>query len=143
MGAEPVRPAEPAKKSKPQITGPGILLLVVAIGLCGVMWWNVTSGGASATQSPTQDRDSAGRVQSYAECKDAVSAQLLAPSEAEFASLILGDATAEKRSDGTFFVRSFVDSPNAFGTKVRTQFTCTVATDGKDTWKVVDVKIQQ
>lgn len=134
------------EKPKTQVTKlQGILMLLAAIGLCGVMWWNISSGSSegNTTQAPAQDQDSAGRVQSYTECRNAVSDQLLTPTEADFASLILGDAKVEKRSDGTFFVRSFVDTSNAFDAQVRIHFTCTVATDGNDTWKVVDLTIQE
>lgn len=129
-----------AEKTKPQVTPlQGILMLVAAIALSSMLWWSAGSG-ASGESAPAQTNDSAQRVQAYDACREAITPELLAPQEATFASIVLGDATATRQSNDSYLVQAYVDAPNAAGVNVRLNFSCTVEQRGAD-WQVTAHKI--
>ena len=62
-----------------------------------------------------------------------VTAKLLSPSTADFPFKMVGDIN--QIDDNTFDVHSYVDSQNAFGGVIRTNFYCKVrSTEGNNKW---------
>lgn len=58
-------------------------------------------------------------------CRDAVRSQLKSPSSARFPSSLDLNAAAREMDDGSWALGSFVEAQNAFGTEIRSTFTCT------------------
>lgn len=71
-----------------------------------------------------------GEVGAFIAAKDYVSVRLKSPASAKFASS--SDSTIVNQGDGKYLVRSFVDSQNAFGAMMRTNYICEMITsDGE------------
>lgn len=62
---------------------------------------------------------------------------LIAPSTAAFCSIT--DATIVDLGNGRFRVSGYVDSQNAYGSMIRTHYTCELEYIGDDEWGIIDI----
>lgn len=81
----------------------------------------------------------------HIQCKEFVKDRLKAPSSAEFTFL---DFSASKLADSQYVIRSYVDAQNAFGAKLRNNYTCVVKWNGSDhsdirNWELVSMQIDE
>lgn len=104
---------------------------------------------APAAKTPTTEskakveaKAKARQVEAFDICKDFVKRRLKAPSTAKFRNPYQddGEVVITGSDNGPFTVRSSVDSENAFGAKLRSNFTCVVTLNG-DTWKLDNISI--
>jgi hypothetical protein len=65
----------------------------------------------------------------FVQCKDFVKDRLKSPATAEFPTL---DFEVLPRGENTYAIRSYVDSQNSYGAKIRANFFCEVEWNGKD-----------
>jgi|SRR5215472_6993548 len=89
---------------------------------------------AKQAAKDTQNRIDHERFAAERQSRDFVLARLKAPSTAKFGD----DAVVSDLANSTYDVRSYVDSQNAFGAMIRTNFICTLkTTDGGDHFRLV------
>lgn len=69
--------------------------------------------------------------------------QLKAPSSAEFPHCDDIKTWAVPDQEGVYRSQAYVDSKNAFGVMVRTQYICTVKDIGNEKWKILDFKFAE
>lgn len=91
----------------------------------------------------TPDRTSPSMA--FIQCKGFVEDRLKSPASAEFPTL---DFQAFPRGQDTYAIRSYVDSQNSFGAKIRTDFFCEVEWNGKDhssreSWKLRQLELTE
>lgn len=96
------------------IAGIGAALLVLLVAAVRLGW---------VKPSPADYTDDVWRA-----CKDQVTAQLKAPSTADFPWR--SDVNVVKTGELTYSVVAFVDAENSFGANVRTTFRCTASVSG-------------
>ena len=79
------------------------------------------------------------------QCQEYVEALLVAPSTAQFESLLSQDIwTLEKESGkykSAFRVEAHVDAQNSFGAMIRNYYTCDINYLGNDKWELLDLDI--
>ncbi|TCB97720.1 hypothetical protein E0H26_11750 [Micromonospora zingiberis] len=68
-------------------------------------------------------------------CEEFIERRLKAPKTAEYS----GTQTAKNGAEYT--VSGAVDSENALGVALRSEYTCVVRSDGDDKWTLVDLKL--
>lgn len=79
----------------------------------------------------------------FAQCKSFVEDRLKSPASAEFPTL---DFQAFPRGQDTYAIRSYVDSQNSFGAKIRTDFFCEVKWNGEEhaaraNWQLLQLEL--
>lgn len=79
--------------------------------------------------NPAQKSKKHNIIEAYAIAATLIQKQLKAPSTAEFAYNI--DDVVQK-NDSTFFIKSYVDSENSFGAKIRADYVCTITYTSDD-----------
>lgn len=115
------------RKSDPVATV--INTVFAAVAALSVAWCFGAFDSPESYSPPEPDASGA-----YAVCQDAVEGRLRSPRSARF-PWSYTDRVMDL-GDGRFRVRAYVDAENAFGAEVRTDFDCTVAWEGNDTWSV-------
>lgn len=73
-------------------------------------------------------------------CQDFVEKRLKAPSTAEFPWQ--SEASVRYLGEGEFVIGAHVDAENAFGAKIREQFTCQIQHDEGKRWKLLSLNMQ-
>lgn len=63
--------------------------------------------------------------------------KLKSPGSAEFASVY--DTKSEYAGDNVYIVKSYVDSQNSFGAKIRTNYIGKIKYVGEDKWELVEL----
>lgn len=66
--------------------------------------------------------------EAYRACEDAVESQLRSPGSADFSGALGSDVT--ETEGGGYSIRGTVDSDNAFGASLRSNFSCEIGADG-------------
>ena len=121
----------------------GKALSVLAAGLLGVfIILNLVDDATSAftpraTSTPRPDVGEPSGA--YINCKNAVEQVLPAPSTAEFARYDPDDVT--QLSGNTWMIISYVDSQNAFGAMLRSDYACEIRYVGNHQWRLIDLDI--
>ena len=102
--------------------------------------WTVPSSGSSSGSSSSVSTSKVKR-----QCQEYVEALLVAPSTAQFESLLSQDIwTLEKESGkykSAFRVEAHVDAQNSFGAMIRNYYTCDINYLGNDKWELLDLDI--
>ena len=80
-------------------------------------------------------------IRAFSEAKDYVRRRLKSPSSSDFASM--DDSTIINHGEGKYLVRSFVDSQNTFGAKIRTEYFCEMITADGERFIVTDLITEQ
>jgi predicted metalloprotease len=111
----------------------GVLVVLGIIGL--IAGPNKASGGGS-TKSGSTDHAAAFEI-----CKKFVSARLKAPSGATWRDPF-GDQVTYSVAGSDVTVNASVDSENGFGAKIRSPYVCTVTNTSGDSWRLVNLDIQ-
>lgn len=125
---EPKVTAPPPKARSNAVTWLAVLGVVVVLGVVG----NIIGGGSSTTTAnPTRD---AALI-----CHKFVRERLKSPSTAKFPTS--DESTVQPISGGDYEVTSYVDSQNAFGATLRSNYTCVVKPVEGDKWRLVDLNI--
>ena len=106
-------------------------------------WWTLLIVAVIVLVAALPNRDSAPplseqRYIAHAACADFTRDRLRAPSTADFPEHDDRGVTVVHRVDGEWTVRSFVDSENGFGAKIRTAFVCTVSRNDNGDWRLID-----
>lgn len=112
-----------AKSDKPLGCGGFFLIILGLVVVVSLLFW-----GCVAATSNSRDDESFNGVrypdrEAIAGCESLVGNQLRSPSSADYSSTVT-------RSGDEWTVIGHVDSANAFGTQVRTDYTCTVTFPG-------------
>ena len=107
------------------------------LGVLGVLVILAIFFGDSGT-SPSR-RAEEREAGAYTTCQNAVKARLQAPGTAKFPWGYTG--YIDNLGGGTYRVRRYVDAYNTFGTKVRTNFTCTVQLSG-GLWRLINLDMK-
>lgn len=139
-GASQVQLVQPKKKTS--IGTIGCLVFLVLMGIAALVGGirgpvAPVAGPPKATTPP--DPASQASVPAAVICKKAVTASLKSPSTADFPWSLGNSIRATGKN--TFRITSYVDSQNAFGATVRTNFTCDVTGSGGDTYRLKDLKL--
>ena len=134
-------PEEVAAAQRQFNRGCGLTMLgvIVAVGL------------VSALRSAGDDEPSAAEIGASAEqvCQEWVSAQLKAPTTAEFADVYSVNASADftendvyegRTGKDVWTVKGAVDAENSFGAMIRSRFTCEARLSA-ETWTLLDLSI--
>jgi hypothetical protein len=107
-----------------------VVIPVVVAGAL-LVWWAVAEEfkGAPAQSSPHSPAASnePARFEITGACKKAVLHRLKAPGSADFQGMLDDVPDPTKQADGSYLWRSWVDSQNSFGAKLRTRFMCEFA----------------
>lgn len=76
-------------------------------------------------------------------CTEFVRDRLRSPTSAEFRNYFEddGEVSVIGTGEGPYVVRSSVDSQNAFGASLRSEFTCTVRHVGDGNWRLVNLSL--
>lgn len=79
------------------------------------------------------------QAKQYEACKDAVNDKLLSPSSSRFPDINSEDVMiyAESAVEGIFYVRMYVDAPNAFGVMLREDVRCYIVDLYSETYKIL------
>lgn len=122
-----------AQKAPPQKVALGCaVMLIIMLGAC---WWILTPDNSPEAQ---QRRAEAARESALSRtraivatlCESEMTSRLRAPGTADYP---FGHVTEVVESaSGRYLLRSYVDSENAFGGQVRTNFICEVEGAGED-----------
>jgi hypothetical protein len=76
-------------------------------------------------------------IRAFSEAKDYVRRRLKSPTSSDFASM--DDSTIVNHGEGKYLVRSFVNSQNTFGAKIRTEYFCEMITADGERFIVTDL----
>ena len=96
---------------------------LVAAALAAALIWLII--GITTSSTPTADNTRQDRLESIAGCEALVEQQLRSPSTADY------ESTARLNA-GTWTVTGTVDSQNALGGTVRTNYECTATINGSN-----------
>src|SRR5687767_9748377 len=105
---------------------------------------NPSTSGAEVAPPAGDSSPASGelRLAAYLHCQGAVKQQLTTPSEASFP--VGAREFADSLGHGRYQVRSYVHAQNRMGVRRQTHYTCDTAThDGGETWKVMDLQIEE
>jgi len=128
--------AQPPKKSQAGCLGClGAVVLLLAAGAL-INMFSSTRGGSRPSDHSSM---------AFIQCKDFVKRRLKAPASADFPFL---DYTSVNTGNETYAVRSYVDAQNAFGAKIRSNWTCQIQFRGGEeadvhNWTLVDVQLAE
>ena len=128
--------AVPQKKSQAGCIGClGAVVLIVAVF--------VAINALNSKKDGSRQGDHA--TMAFIQCKDFVKARLKAPASADFPFL---DYSSANTGNETYVVRSYVDAQNAFGAKIRSNWTCQVQYRGgeeadRHNWTLVDLQLAE
>jgi hypothetical protein len=113
---------------------PGLIALIVLIA---VIVYFMTSN--NSTNSVSWEKGDA-NIEAYVMSQDFVSSRLVSPSTAKFP---LNASESTTRIEGQQYrIKAYVDSQNAFGGTLRTNFTAVVEQYEKGKWKLIDLQMQ-
>ena len=86
------------------------------------------------------------KIGAYVMIQEFVEKRLVSPSSAEFPDALDGfdhDKNIDYLGDQTYVIRSYVDSENAFGASLRTQFTGKIKQTSKDKWQLLELNLKE
>lgn len=92
---------------------------------------------------PSDTKSSDESSMAFIQCKEFVKERLKAPSSADFPFL---DYQASILTDNHYFITSYVEAQNAFGVKLKNNYTCSVKWDVADSsairnWELISLQI--
>ncbi len=99
----------------------------------------VTPGSSGATMKEPTKSDPGSAAEAWAITRKFVTDQLRSPTTADFPWSPTGTT---KLGPGKWRIAGYVDSQNAFGATLRTEFTATVETRDGTKWSLVDLQMQ-
>lgn len=124
---------EKAERATYQKAAGGCCLVVVAM----VVILGIAISRSSSTNSAASHEDDL-RNWARVACENAVEAQMLSPSGADFQR----PANFARVGGDSAVVAGTVDAPNAFGAKIRTSFTCILHYTGGNDWTPIAVDVR-
>jgi len=101
--------------------------------------------GVESSEPNTTWKDEIDKVSAYVMVKGFVEDRLKAPSTAEFQGVWDGfdyDRNVTYLGNQTYTIRSYVDSENSFGAKIRNHFQAKIQQTGKDNWTLKSLNFQ-
>lgn len=119
----------------------GFLVLAALLGFLAMSGDGLPIGGSEDTAgSEDKEASATGKVGAFTACQEFVRNRLKAPATADF-PCCYSDLT-ERLSGDRYRVDAHVDSENALGAKIRTDFVCTVQLESGYQWTLVDLQVQ-
>jgi hypothetical protein len=120
---------EASKKEQTLTNIIGIVILLAIVGYC-------TIGQSSGQKKSFTPSESDAVIATH----EFVKQHLVSPAIADFPFALDGEGHATKMDDSPFRVHSFVDSQNAFGATMRTNYSCKVVFHPDESYDCSDFK---
>jgi len=116
----------PRPRILPRLLARAAIYAALAVGMWKAGEWILSRPPGpprpAAAAAPAREPDGIAALHC---AQDFMKGHLVAPASASWPSVVFGDAArhASRQADGSWLVRSWVDSQNRFGAKIRTHFT--------------------
>jgi len=102
-----------------------------AIVLILMIFVFIKCNGSSETSSPEISSNNYKVQLAFRSAKDEMRKNLKSPSTAKFANEFDKESKYRINSDGSIYIQSYVDAQNSFGSQIRTNYSCTIDSNGK------------
>lgn len=122
----------PAQKSQ---SNSNAVIILILLGICLGLW--ALSALSRRLNPPKPTPDVGSDIGAALICQEFVSDRLKSPASAEFQRSYESDVS---KAGSMYTVKAYVDSENSFGAMIRTYYTCVVAYQGAEKWRLEDLE---
>jgi hypothetical protein len=128
-----------APPAKPEPSKANTVGTVLGFGCLGIIALMMIASFQSGSTTPTQGD----RYGAYEVCQKFVTQRLRAPGSAKFPSITADRVSSIDLGEGRYSVSAYVDSQNGFGALLRMTFSCEVNWQSGQSYKLVEVKLNE